>query len=478
MKLGLRILVGFLLIFVGAFYFLTSGFLSDIRYRYLEGVEDVLVDQARILAAAVSADMEAGRFAPEHMRQIFDKAYTSRFSAKIYQVTKTGVDLRIYLTDHRGIVIFDSVHPSETGADYSNWRDVHLTLRGEYGARSTDADPDNPASTILYVAAPVMVHGRIAGVLTVAKPTTGINSFLEIAKAKALRKSLLAGVLVVLLSTVLILIIVRPINALRRYADDVRLGKPAVLPSLDSSEIGDMGRAFERMRETLEGKKTVEHYIQTLTHEIKSPISAIQGAAELLEENMPAAQRNQFLSNIRKESDRIRQLSDRMLHLSSLESLDGLEARETIDAQRLLEQVMQRHQPAMEQKRLVVTVDGDEAAHLSGDPFLIGQAVTNLIQNAIDFSPEGGHIAVRLETRASQVIFVVEDQGPGIPEFARERIFERFFSIRRPATGEKSTGLGLNFVRKIAELHTGTIRLESREPHGARAVLSLPIAHR
>ena len=476
MKLGIRILVGFLLIFVGAFYYLTYGFLKDIRSRYLEGVEDVLVDKARILATFVSQDMEAGRFSAESMRRIFDAAHASSFSAQIYQLTKTDVDLRVYITDENGIVIFDSRSKSTLGADYSNWRDVYLTLKGKYGARSSDEDPKNPASNSLYVAAPIMVHDNIAGVLTVCKPTTNINNFLEIAKSKVLRKSVLAGLCVVLLSTALMVFIVRPIKLLTRYADDVRQGKKATLPKLGRSEIGDMGRAFEKMRDALEGKKYVEHYIQTLTHEIKSPISAIQGAAELLEEDMLRVQRTRFLTNIRKESDRIRQLVERMLHLSSLESMNDLEQPEIINFNRLVETVIERFNPVIEQKSLNLNVPGAEDIRLAGDVFLIKQAISNLIQNAIDFSPAHGQITISMKQGNERLAFEVEDQGPGIPDFAMDRIFQKFFSIQRPDNGEKSTGLGLNFVRKIAELHNGTIRLENRSPHGVRAILSLPLS--
>ena len=72
-------------------------------------------------------------------------------------------------------------------------------------------------------------------------------------------------------------------------------------------------------------------------------------------------------------------------------------------------------------------------------------------------------------------VLIVEDEGPGIPDFARQRVFEKFFSLRRPHTGEKSTGLGLNFVKEIAELHGGSIRLENRQSKGARAILTLPM---
>jgi two-component system sensor histidine kinase CreC len=477
MRLGTRILLGFFVIFAGAFYYLTQGFARDIRYRYLEGVEDVLVDQARILATQVAREMTAGSFSAENLRRVFTTAYASQFTAQIYQLKKTDVDLRVYITDNRGIVIFDSINAARIGDNYADWRDVRLTLQGEYGARSSDADPNDPASTVLYIAAPVKVNGEIAGVLTVCKPTTNINHFLALAKAKLTRKSVLAGLSVLALSTALILWIVRPIKLLTRYADNVRQGKKATLPHLDSSEIGDMGRAFDRMREALEGKKYVEHYIQTLTHELKSPISAIQGAAELLDEEMPRAQRTRFLTNICKETDRVKQLIDRMLSLSSLESKQGVEKPEPLEFNALLDAVIERFHPLIEQKGLELVLDkGDKKYNIMGDAFLIKQAIANLIQNAIDFSPAQCRIAISVKKEADRLVLTIADQGPGIPDFARERLFEKFFSTRRPVSGDKSTGLGLNFVQKIADLHNGAICLENRSPMGAQAILTLPIA--
>ena len=474
MKLGIRILVGFLIIFVGAFAYLTQGFMGDIRFRYLEGVEDVLVDQARILAVQVSQDITAGRFPEKDLRRVFDAAYADRFFARIYQLDKTGVDTRVYITDAKGIVLFDSKGIASPGDDYSDWRDVILTLRGEYGARASDLDVRDPSSTVLYVAAPIMVEGKVAGVLTVGKPTTNINHFLKIAKKRVAWKSVLAGAMVAILSAVLILWIVWPIKQLTRYADAVREGRKTRLPPLDRSEIGDMGRAFERMREALEGKKYVERYIQTLTHELKSPLSAIQGAAELLDEDMSRDQRTRFLTNIRRETGRVRELVDRMLFLASLESRQDLEEPRQLDLSPLLEAVVERFHPLIEQKGLQVIVDGIGEAVISGDAFLIEQAVANLIQNAIDFSPDKGEIAITVRPEGDQFLVTVADQGPGIPDFAGDRVFEKFFSTRRPDSGDKSTGLGLNFVKRIAELHNGAIRLENRHPAGAVATLSLP----
>jgi len=111
---------------------------------------------------------------------------------------------------------------------------------------------------------------------------------------------------------------------------------------------------------------------------------------------------------------------------------------------------------------------------VKGDPFLLHQAVSNLIQNAIDFSPADGQIEISAKMNGDRVDFVVKDHGPGIPDYAKEKVFDKFFSLQRPDTGKKSTGLGLNFVKEVALLHHGEIRLENLPERGLQAMLRLP----
>ncbi len=474
MKLGIRILLSFLLIFGLGLYYLTSGEMDKVRYRYLEGVEDPMVDQARILAAFVADDMENETFSREKMHRIFKRTYGEFFSARIYDLNKISVDMRVYITNKSGIVLFDSMFEDNEGEDYSRWRDVYWTLKGRYGARSSMDDPDHPDLRNLYVAAPIHVKGEIAGVLTVAKPTTNINNFLKTAKSRMMRRSLVVLLLVTGASIFVILVLTRPIKLLTRYANKIREGEKAVLPGLDKTEIGEMGRALEKMREALEGKKYVEKYVQTLTHEIKSPISAIKGASELLEEDMPASHRGRFLANIRGETERIERLVERMLALSSLEKRDGLEEKKITSFGELVDGVLERMAPTLSKKKIALVRRPAPEIEIACDPFLLKQLISNLLQNALDFSAPGDEIEIAYQEDKEDLRFTLRDQGPGVPDFAMEKIFDRFFSLQRPGNGKKSTGLGLNFVKEIAALHGGEIRLENRPGKGARAILTLP----
>lgn len=474
MKLGARIFLSYVLLTAVCFSYPLSRFFGELRTLFVENVEEVLVDQAHILAALIGTSMEAGHFKAGDLDRAFASVRGRTFTARIYDFTKTDVDMHVYLTDAAGRIVFDSARPGSAGADYSNWRDVALTLRGQYGARSTRSDPDNPDTSMLHVASPVMVHGELAGVLTVVKPTTNVNALLEQERPGMLRMWFTAGAAALGLSLLAAVWLTRPVVRLTRYAEQVRTGGRAVLPPLGGTELRDMGLALESMREALEGKKYAEHYVQTLTHEIKSPLSAIMGAAELLTEDMPAERRTAFLGNIRTEAARIQNLVERMLELAALENRRELESREPVPVESLLRGVLEGVAPLLSRRNMTAHCEAGSAGSVPGDRFLLHQALANLVQNAIDFSPDGGCIRITARRGEDRLVVSVEDDGPGIEAEYADKVFEKFFSLRRPGTGKKSTGLGLNFVREVAQLHGGFVHLENTEP-GLRASLFLPM---
>ena len=324
------------------------------------------------------------------------------------------------------------------------------------------------------MASPIVVHGKTAGVLTVGKPTTNVDHFVATATPRIFKTGMIALATAAFLGLIVSYWISRPIRILTRYADDVRAGRRTKLPKLGRSELNDMAAAFEKMREALEGKKYAEHYVQTLTHELKSPLSAIAGAAELMHEEMPPETRARFLANIRTEAGRIHDIVDRMLALSTLENLNMLQRLESVSFPALVRTAIESKEPLIARKRLIVELKMGDGVEIKGDSFLLHQAVSNLLQNAIDFSPAGGRIGISARLSGKELTFSVDDEGPGIPESLRYRVFDKFFSLQRPDTGRKSTGLGLNFVKEVSLLHGGSVALENRGEKGLRAEMKLP----
>ena len=493
MKIRTRIFLVFIFVVAAGFYFLVQWIADDLRPRYLESLEEPLVDTAYILAEWFADEFVDDEFNAQPLSEIFHRAYQRRFKAQIYALEKRHVDLRVYVTDRTGKVVFDSVG-QDVGKDYSRWNDVHRTLNGQYGARASNEDPHDPVSVVLYIAAPIMRDGELIGVVSVGKPARNADRFLAVAKYKVSVAGLIAAVIVVLLVLGLYAWVSRPLEKLIRYAQAVKAGERVSLPKLGRNEIGMMGAAMEEMRQELAGKEYAQRYVQTLTHELKSPLAAMRGAAELLNEDMPIDQRRRFLSNIRTEVQRLQDLVDRLLELAALEKRQSLEDVEDIRLDQLVNDVVTSLEPLAALQK--ITINNTVAAvSVRGERFLLRQAIANLLRNALEFSPRNSEITLNSESRDKQTVLQVIDNGSGIPDYALTRIFDRFYSLPRPHSNDpndsdfgpdsqsqsqssagktKSTGLGLSFVKEVADLHGGKIELLNRPQGGAVALFELP----
>ena len=218
--------------------------------------------------------------------------------------------------------------------------------------------------------------------------------------------------------------------------------------------------------------------MQTLAHEMKSPLAAIRGAAELLREPMPENARVRFTHNIDEQVARAQDMVDRMLELSALERRVALERVERVPVGPLVDAVRDEVMPSASARSILVAAAVEPELVVVGDAFLLQRALSNLVRNAIDFAPADSQVEIRAHAVRSEVEISVRDRGPGLPDYARARIFEKFFSLPRPATGKRGTGLGLAFVREVAQLHAGSARLADHPEGGALATLSLPLPRR
>jgi two-component system sensor histidine kinase CreC len=478
MRITLLIIFGFLATAGGGFYVLMRTIQGDVERQYSQAAEEPLVDLSHLLASLVEQDLRDGEVDADRFREGFAAAYRREFSARIHQLEKTRLDTQVYVTDRDGIVRFDSDGGRREGEDYSRQNDVYLTLRGKYGARASRTDPEDSRSTVFHVAAPIHWQGEIVGVLTVSRPETAMSAFVDETRSHILRSSLITGGAVAVLGALWTYWLLSPIGALTDRARRVTRGEQAAVPEAGHAELRDLSRAIEEMRRELEGRHYVENYVQALTHELKSPLAAIRGAAELLDESMPPEQRARFLANIRAETDRSEDLVRRLLQLAALERQSDLERRETIDLSALVAEESAKLIPLATAKGVTIGFASPPAsgeATLVGDPIMLAIAIRNLVTNAIDFSPSGGAVDLRLSRADGALRLTVEDGGPGVPDYAAGRIFERFYSLKHSATGRKGSGLGLCLARETARLHGGDVTLENRDPApGARAALSLP----
>jgi two-component system sensor histidine kinase CreC len=474
-RIGLRILLGTFAIVALAALLLTQVFVAQVKPGVRQSMEDTLVDSANLLAELATDELLAGRLGNGRFAAAVQRMQARDPGAEIWGFPKRGTNYRIYVTDARGIVVFDS-EGRDLGADYSRWNDVHRTLRGEYGARSTVEDPADPDSSVMHVAAPIRDdEGRIVGALTVAKPNRVIAPFIERSQRTIRNWGLVLLGVALFIGGIAAAWLSRQLGLLRRYAQAVSAGEAATLPRT-AGEFAELGEALESMRTRLEGKQYVERYVQDLTHELKSPLAAIRANAELLERPLPAPDQARFAATILAQGERLERMVERMLALAALEHRPRLEAVERIAVADLVDAVLDDQRARLDAARQTVEVHIDGAPRVLGDAFLLRQALGNLVENAAGFAPAGGLIEIDARVEDGVVALRVSDRGPGIPDYARDRVFERFYSLPRPDGSHRGSGLGLCFIAQVAALHGGSASLEERDGGGACARLRLPVA--
>lgn len=472
-----RIFIGILVAYALGVGWLLFRQLEDIDPRYRESAEESLVETAQLMATLVERQSADGTLQTDALGPLFQSLYARRFNADIFGFEKTRVELRTTVTDRSGRVVFDSLG-RETGKDHSQWRDVRLALQGKYGARSTPDIENDKRTSVMYVAAPIRVQGEIVGVVSVGKPVQSFGQFVDAARRKTLQVGVISGVAVLLFAVSVSLWLVRPFGVIADYIRYVRGQRSLSLRRLVRRAWVAVGAAYDEMRDALAGHTYVADYVQTLTHEVKSPLSAIRGAAELLQEPMPDADRARFAANIARETQRIQELVDRMMELTALESRRGLDQAVPVALGPMLRDLASTARHAGASRGITVDLllgPQDDEPCVDGDAFLLQRAVANLLANAVEFSPAGGVVTVAVTRGRRAVEITVRDQGPGIPPYAEGKVFEKFYSLARPDTRKKSTGLGLSFVKEIASLHEGRVTLVNAPEGGAIATLSLPL---
>jgi two-component system sensor histidine kinase CreC len=474
MPLGIRIFLVYFL-FVGlSGWFVLNTVMDEIRPGVRQSTEETLVDTANLLAELLRDDLKNGRLQDSNLPALLPAYGRRQPQAQIWDIKKEAVNHRIYVTDANGIVLLDSTGRA-VGQDYSRWNDVLRTLRGQYGARSTKEDPNDPDSSVMYVAAPIRDGGKIIGVVSVSKPNRTLQPYIERSER---RLTLFGGALIVLgllVGGLLSWWLSGSVRKLTRYAQQVSAGERAELPHVSGGELAQLAQALERMRTELEGKAYVERYVHTLTHELKSPLAAIRGAAELLEADMPAGQRQRFVANIDQESLRMQQLIERLLHLAQVEQRQGLEEQVEVPLRELVGSLLDAQMARLESAGVQVENSIEPAVSVRGERFLLRQALSNVLDNALDFTPSGGWVRFSAQVQDKDLVLSVFNQGPAIPDYALARVSERFYSLPRPATGRKSTGLGLNFVAEVMQLHGGQLLVRNADD-GVKVCLMLPRA--
>ena len=267
----------------------------------------------------------------------------------------------------------------------------------------------------------------------------------------------------------------KPIVQLNNATQEVAKGNFDVVVVNDSQdEIGQLTESFNKMAKEL---KSIEYlrkdFVSNVSHEFKTPISSILGFAKLLENrNLTDEEKKEYLDIIVEESKRLSNLSTNILNLSKLESQEIVFNKSEYDLDEQMRNVILLLEPKWYEKNISFDIEMEKIS-LHANEDLMQQVWINLLNNAITYSHPKGVIHIKVYNEEEQAVIVIRDEGIGMDEYTKERMFEKFFK-GNSSLSKEGTGLGLALVKRIIDLHHGTIEVESRPGEGTRIKLAIP----
>jgi two-component system sensor histidine kinase CreC len=442
-----------------------------------ESAEEIMIDASSLLSQIASHNISEGDGTIDI--QAFEdvtSGYLKPQDAEQNSKNKQFNNLEVYLTNNVGKVIYDS-RGLIVGRNMGNNNEVASALQGEHGIRKTLYDPDNEkplfGTKALYVASPIYGQdSNIMGTLVAVKPIyfgKGGSRIYEYAFYIFFISLIIGGVASYIIS--------RDAKLLVKYTSRLSMGEDTIAPNIHNEEFVRLLEAIEKLRSELELKDNVEEYIDTLAHELRTPITGVRATAENLLLPMDEKQRTHFIQNILDSNKHMDKLVTRLLELSRIERREALKNITTLNIKTVVNNVLKApiRVKTIAIKGLKIELNIENNGEISAEKLLLEQAIGNIINNAIDFSPKGGTITIKASETNTAVTIMVLDEGPGMPDHVLRKLFTRFFSVSRPDTGKRGNGLGLRFVRKIMQLHGGEITLQNRFlQEGAEAKLRFP----
>jgi two-component system sensor histidine kinase ChvG len=353
------------------------------------------------------------------------------------------------------------------------------------GKTEVAARINNEGETIVSVAVPIQYMMATRGALQLSTQGGDIDRVIASERWAIFRFFVVLASVMLVLSLSLANTIAEPVRRLATAAERVRRGirSREQIPDFTArtDEIGHLSRALREMTMALYSRlDAIESFAADVAHELKNPLTSLRSALETLPRVHADQSRDRLIAVMQHD---VRRLDRLISDISDASRLDAELARgeaSQVDVAALLRTVvsMAQDSPRANGTRIELSIETRRGRHAEADFFVIGhdsrlaQVVTNLIDNACSFSDPGGTVRVRLartplsseaETADKGVVIMVDDDGPGIPPHALERIFERFYTDRPNQGFGQNSGLGLSISRQIVEAHGGKIWAMNRQ---------------
>ena len=468
-------------------YFIVSSSLLWVfaQRTTIESAKSVMVEVSSLMSRVASQNNKDGEIDLETFETLIVNYLRSQRNTIDKNTPQKLENLAIYVTDKDGLLVLDS-RGLTLGTDMREINEVGSALSGISDTTNIIVEesrgPRKARGAVIeyflqsrYLNASNPIYGdrgEILGAVVVVAPLIDLMG-----ENYLLRFIFYIFVIALLFGFLGSYRISRNINRVQKYTSNLFSGEDVLMPDLNN-QFNKLARTIRDARADVELKDDVEQYIDTLAHELRTPITGIQLTAENLLSPMTEKQRKRFVENILESNKHMDLLVNRLLDLSRIERREALKNVETLKIKEVIQRVLKA--PSREKtildKDLKIDIQINSNASLKAEKILLEQAIGNIINNALDFSPSSGTITIKASQTNAAISIIVLDDGPGIPPQVINKLFTRFFSVSRPDTGVRGNGLGLRFVRKIMKLHGGEVSLQNRFiQQGAEAKLRFPI---
>ncbi len=437
---------------------------SDTLKQYFkESNEKELLYEANKIAGSI----QKGNYLTDEIKgRMFDNELEERSSES---------SVRILILDNKGVVVKDS-NKTEIGKVYA-MPEVISALDGNDVANLRE-DED-----AIYASAYIEDNNsKKIGVVLLVSSFKEVNDLLAEINSKWFIVTLGICIIIAFIVFFTTQVFIGPLKNILKVIKKITDGQLHQRIEVSGhNEYSQLSEAFNNMTEQLESIETSrQEFVSNVSHELKTPLSSIKVLSEsiLLQEEMPTEMYREFLQDINSEVDRMTNIINDLLELVKLDHKEaGLNIKET-DINKMAEDILKRLYPLAEKKNIELLYENNKNMVIEGDEVKLTLALSNLIENGIKYTPEGGTVKVIIDGDHQNCFITVQDTGIGISEEEQSKVFKRFYRVDKTRDRETGgTGLGLAITHSSVMLHNGSIKIISKENEGAAFIVRLPIKY-
>ena len=409
-----------------------------------------------------------------------DASNYNYFSSRIVEISKEkDFDCRVLVVDKYGFVVADSSFTALNKTIMN--KQVFDALNKQDSAEKYQIGEQ----TVINAAVSVVDKtnkDEVLGVVILSGKIDSVYKSLNDMKSQIYLLSLVTSLFVGILCFVTSSLITKPLKTLMKFVQRITTGQlDQKVDVVGKDEIAELGNAFNHMAEQLQRvEQSRQEFVSNVSHELKTPLSSIKVLTESLifQDNVPVEMYKEFFIDINSEVDRLNNIISDLL---TLVRLDQREIPLNISATNLndvTQGVLKRLIPLAKKKEIKLIYESHKDITAEVDEVKLTLAISNLIENAIKYTPNGGEVKVIIQSDLQDVFITVKDTGIGIAKEEQSKIFERFYRTDKTRNRETGgTGLGLAITYKTVVMHNGAIQVESEEGEGSTFIVQIPLRH-